>query len=161
MLALILLAGFLELLLPNDQMRRYSRMVVGLIVLFSLINLVVQIGQGVTLELAVEGGLSSPGTEALVAEGLSLRRQGEDKANELANPLLQSELERILQAITGTKEVKVEIIQGKVSSERRVRVTMAEVLGVPPDYLRRIVAELLKVDPEQVEVAAENESKQE
>ena len=44
LLALILLAGFFELLLPEDGMRKYARMVVGLIVLCSLIGLVLKRG---------------------------------------------------------------------------------------------------------------------
>jgi stage III sporulation protein AF len=160
LLALILLAGFLELLLPDDEMRKYTRMVVGLIVLFSLINLVGQIGRDVALELPVSDGLSSPGAEALVAEGLNLRRQGENKATELATPVLQGEVERILHEITGIKGIKVEIAPGKTGAERTVKVTLVEDPGVPPDLVKRMVAELLKIKPEQVEVEEKIESEQ-
>ncbi len=160
LLALILLAGFLELLLPDDEMRKYTRMVVGLIVLFSLINLVGQIGRDVALELPVSDGLSSPGAEALVAEGLNLRRQGENKATELATPVLQGEVERILHEITGIKGIKVEIAPGKTGVERTVKVTLVEDPGVPPDLVKRMVAELLKIKPEQVEVEEKIESEQ-
>ena len=136
-------------------------MVVGLIVLFSLINLVVQIGQDVVLELPVSDGLSSPGAEALVADGLNLRRQGEARASQLATPALQGEVERILHQITGTKGIKVEIGPGQVGAERKVRVTLAADPGVPPDLLKRTVAELLKIKPEQVEVEEKIESEQE
>lgn len=134
-------------------------MVIGLMVLFSLINLVVQIGRDVALELPVTGGLSHPATETLVAAGLNLRQQGENKATELANPVLQGEVERILQEITGTKGIKVQISAGKAVSA--VKVILKEIPEVPPDFLKRTVAELLKIAPEQVEVAEENESKQE
>ena len=86
MLALILLAGFCELLLPDDGMRKYGRMVIGLIVLFSLVNLVVQVGRDFSMELPVfaEGwGRADPAV--LVAEGLNLRRRGEEQAAALAD----------------------------------------------------------------------------
>ena len=60
LLALILLTGFFELLLPEDGLMKYSRMVIGLIVLFSLINLVLHLGINLSPELALmEPGLKN------------------------------------------------------------------------------------------------------
>ena len=86
LLALILLAGFLELILPEDEMRKYTRLVIGLIVLFSLIKILPNLGKEFSPEIiptALSGGY--PDSSVLVTEGVKLRRVGEDKAEQVLN----------------------------------------------------------------------------
>ena len=160
LLALILLAGFLELLLPDDKMRKYGQMVVGLIVLFSLINLVVQIGRDLSFKLPGGERLVNPGAEVLVADGLDLRRRGEEQASQIAAPAVQAEVERFLQNITGSKEIRVEIRPAAEKEARMVRVVLPVDSGVPVDFLQRTVAALLSVHTDQVEVEEEGEKGQ-
>lgn len=155
MLALILLAGFFELLLPDDAMRKYGRMVIGLIVLFSLVNLAVHVGRDFSLELPVvreEWGQTE--TAALVAEGLNLRRRGEEQAVALTTPVAQAKVEHFLEKIIGTPGFKVEISSTEEQA-RKVRVVCPSDPGVGAEYIQRMVAELFAVNPDQVEVEEE------
>ena len=155
MLALILLAGFCELLLPDDGMRKYGRMVVGLIVLFSLVSLVVQLGQDFSVELPViaeDWGRADPAV--LVAEGLNLRRRGEEQAAALTVAMVQTHVEQFLEKITGTVGVKVEI-SAAAGQVETARVVLSTDPGVAVEFLKRTVAEVLAVEPDQVEVKKE------
>ena len=119
LLALVLLAGFCELLLPDDGMRKYARMVIGLIVLFSLINLVVQVGQVFSVELPVgTDGWGRADPESLVAEGLNLRQQGEEQATALTVSVVQTKVEQFLQKITGTGAKSSSVPQKGISKGR-------------------------------------------
>lgn len=160
LLALILLAGFLELLLPDDKMRKYGQMVVGLIVLFSFINLVVQIGRDLPLKLPEGGGLAPPATEVLVADGLDLRRRGEEQAARLTAAGIQGEVERFLRQITGREGIRVELLPAVEKGTRPVRVVIPADTGVPVAFLQRTVAALLSVPADQVEVKEEGEDGQ-
>ena len=154
LLALVLLAGFCELLLPDDGMRKYAWMVIGLIVLFSLINLVVQVGQVFSVELPVgTDGWGRADPESLVAEGLNLRQQGEEQATALTVSVVQTKVEQFLQKITGTG-VKVELsaAEGHI---QRARVVLPTDPGVSGEFLKRTVAEVLAMEPDQVEVKKE------
>lgn len=161
LLALILLAGFLDLLLLDDGMRKYTRMVIGLIVLFSLINLVIHIGRGFSMELPVMEGFDYPETEVIVAEGLKLRRQGEDQAAAYTTPALQAKVEEFLNQVTGTGGIKVEIDSATDSQPMAVRIILTSDPGVPAEFIRRTVAELLAINPVQVEVEQEVEDGEE
>nr|WP_269206167.1 stage III sporulation protein AF [Capillibacterium thermochitinicola] len=149
------MAGFCELLLPEDGMRKYGRMVVGLIVLFFLVNLVMRVGQDFTLalpEVSVAGGRADPA--ALVAEGVNLRQRGEEQAAALTAPAVQAKVEELLQTITGTAGVQVEISTA-AGQGQRVRVVLPADPGVPVEVLKRTVAAVLAMAPDQVEVKKE------
>lgn len=130
-------------------------MVIGLIVLFSLVNLVVQVGRDFSMELPVfaEGwGRADPAV--LVAEGLNLRRRGEEQAAALTGSVVQAKIEQFLEKVTGTTGVKVEIsaVEGQI---QKVRVVLPAEPGVAVEFLKRTVAEVLAVEPDQVEVEKE------
>ncbi len=157
LLALILLAGFFELLLPEDGMRKYARMVVGLFVLLSLIGLVVNINQEIVFppELAEEGGPKGDHRPAaLVAEGLKLRQAGEDKVEAVMAPAWRESLEVMLRRITGVEGIRVEAFSLR-GRDPRVRLVLTADPGLAPATLQRLVGELLAISPEQVEVAKE------
>lgn len=155
LLALILLAGFLELLLPDDKMRKYGQMVVGLIVLFSLISMVIRIGRDFTLKLPGLDGSVRPAAETLIAGGLDLRRRGEEQAARLHAAGLREEVEGFLRQITGREEIRVELPPAGETETRPVRVVVPAGTGVPAAFFQRTVAALLAVPAEQVEVEVE------
>ncbi|NLW55602.1 MAG: hypothetical protein GX050_03085 [Firmicutes bacterium] len=156
LLALILLAGFFELLLPEDGMRKYARMVVGLIVLCSLIGLVLKKEVVFYPELTVaEWPKRYNQSAALVADGLKLRQAGEDKVEAMMAPAWRGSLEEALRRITGVEGIRVEVLSLRSQGGPRVRLVLAADPGLTPATLQRLVAELLAISPEQVEVAKE------
>jgi len=160
LLALILLAGFLELLLPDDKMRKYGQMVVGLIVLFSMINMMVQVSRDLALQLPGGERLAQPAPEILVANGLNLRRRGEEEDAQLTAGVIQGEVEKFLQQITGGKEVRVELPPAAKKGTQPVRVVIPADAGVPVAFLKRTVAAILSAPVDQVEVEVEGEEGQ-
>ncbi len=152
MLALILLAGFLELILPEDEMRKYTRLVIGLIVLFSLIKILPNLGKEFSPEIiptALSGGY--PDSSVLVTEGVKLRRVGEDKAEQVLNSNEEEQLEQVLKKITGIEGIKVEIYN--ISDEKvKIKIILNSDPGVSLGFLQRLAGELLKVDERCVEV---------
>lgn len=155
LLALILLAGFFELLLPDDKMRKYGQMVMGLIVLFSLLSMVVRTGREFTLKLPGGDGAVRPAAGSIVADGLDLRRRGEEQAARLRAVWRREEVEGFLRQITGWEEVRVELPPAGETGTRPVRVVIPAETGVPVVWLRRTAAALLAVPVEQVEVEVE------
>ncbi len=157
LLALILLTGFFELLLPEDGLAKYSRMVIGLIVLFSLINLALHLGKDFSPELAMmEPGLY-PDTSALVAEGLKLRRAGEDQVEQMVTSVLQEKIERAARKITGSEGIRIELQSSPAGRKIKALVLLSSDPGVSSELLQGIVGELLGISPEQVEVEKEFE----
>lgn len=152
LLALILLAGFLELLLPEDEMRKYIRLVIGLIVLFSLIKLLPNVREDLSPEIiptGLPGGY--PDSSVLVTEGVKLRQVGEDKAEQVLNSAKEEKLEQVLKKITGIEGIKVEICN--ISDEKvRIKIILNSDPGVSLGFLQRLAGELLKIDERCVEV---------
>lgn len=162
-MALILLAGFLELLLPEDGMRRYSRMVIGLLVLLSLVQLLTRAGGEFAPELWPPGAgglLPSASTSALLKEGERIRKAGEEKAAEDMTRLLEERITRILKAFSGGDRLRVRILEseGKISG---AKIFCDSQLTYPPDSLKRLVGELLRIDSEAVEVEKAFEERRE
>lgn len=149
---MILLAGFLELLLPEDEMRKYTRLVIGLIVLFSLINILPKLREDISPEfLPVEALGNYPDSSILVTEGVKLRRVGEDKAEKLLNAAREENIEKVLRKITGIEGMQVELIDF-AEEEVKVKIILRSDPGVPVGFLQRLAGELLKIDEGCVEV---------
>lgn len=156
LLALVLLGGFLELLLPADEMRRYTRMVVSLLVLFSLLRLVVtgldDLGAERLLRSLEGEGRAALSSRFLLEEGERVRQAGVKKAGEVITPLLTERIKKLLQEATGDEglEVQLTVMEGE-------RITGAKIVlqkdpAWPDGALERLAGEILGVKPEKVEV---------
>jgi len=159
LLALVLLGGFLELLLPADEMRRYSRMVVGLLVLFSLMRLVItgidDLGaEGIFRGLEREGpALSSRFLlEELVEEGERVRRAGVKKAGDLITPLLTERIKKLLQEATGDEGLQLQLAVTEGERITGAKIVLQKDPAWPDGTLERLAGEILGIDPERVEV---------
>lgn len=155
LLALVLLGGFLELLLPADEMRKYSRMVVGLLVLFSLLRLVVT-GLGdlgperIFRSLAGEEPVLS--SRSLQAEGERVRRAGMKKAGEVVAPLVTTRVKKLLQEVTGDESLELQLTVTEGEKITGARIVLHRDLPWPAGTLARLAGEILGISPEQVEV---------
>lgn len=155
LLALVLLGGFLELLLPADEMRRYSRMVVGLLVLFSLMRLVItgidDLGaEGIFRGLEREGPALS--SRFLLEEGERVRRAGVKKAGELITPLLTERIKKLLQEATGDEGLQLQLAVTEGERITGAKIVLQKDPAWPDGTLERLAGEILGIDPERVEV---------
>jgi len=155
LLALILLGGFLEMLLPQDEMRRYSRLVVGLLVLLSLMRLVLTAGSEYSLESmtrGLDGEELYPPTSFLLQEGERVLQAGAEKAGEKITPVLEARANNLLQAATGDNKLKTELLvteRGKIVGAKIILTTDP---NLPPETLERLAGEIIGISPETVEV---------
>lgn len=156
LLALVLLAGFIELLLPHDQMRRYSRMVVGLLVLFSLLQLIMTTGTDLSGEVGGLGLLRSGGTppistQEVIREGRRIRESVEKKTASALKQRVEKKLSEVLTAATGIKNNRTELVvsEGRVL---QVKIYLYPDTVVSEKYIKRLVSEILDIDGNLVEV---------
>ncbi|GAW94162.1 stage III sporulation protein AF [Calderihabitans maritimus] len=111
---IVLLAGFAEMLLPNSDMRRYVKLVMGLFVLITVLNPVVTLLEKQQLNFEVSAWQYSVGNEAL---DTILRKSEELKSTNAREALeeYRRRVERQIQAL-------VELIPGVEKVEARVEV---------------------------------------
>lgn len=159
LLALIILAGFLELLLPEDEMRKYSRMVLGLLVLFSLLQLIVSAGKEFSLEILTgDPGLSDKTSVAtmnrLLATGRRVREAGAEKAESAIKKRLEKQVSAVVQQICDGYKVRTElIIAGGVLTMVRVYLGGTDTeKSIEVAKIKKAVGELLMISPDLVEV---------
>ncbi len=155
LLALVLLGGFLELLLPADEMRGYSRMVVGLLVLFSLLRLVVTGIDDLGTEgifRSIEGQEPSFSSRSLLAEGERVRRAGVEKAGELITPLLMERTKKLLQEVTGDEGLELQLTVTEGERITGAKIVLQKDPAWPAGTLERLAGEILGINPEKVEV---------
>ncbi len=155
LLALVLLGGFLELLLPADEMRKYSRMVVGLLVLFSLLRLVITGIDDLGTERifrSLEGEEPALSSRSLLAEGERIRQAGMKKAGEVITPLVTERVKKLLQEVTGDEGLQLQLTVTEGEKIAGVKIVLYRDPAWPAGTLERLAGEILGINPEKVEV---------
>lgn len=156
LLALVLVAGFLELLLPQDQMRRYSRMIVGLLVLFSLLQLIMTVGKDLSgvvsgLGLLQSGEKLAISTQDVLTKGRRIRETAEKKAASAAKQRVEKKISEALTVTTGIENNRTELV---VSGNEvlRVKIYLYTETVVSEKHIKNLVSKILDVDLNLVEV---------
>ncbi|MNH74792.1 Stage III sporulation protein AF [compost metagenome] len=115
----VLLAGFIDLLLPNRSFERYVRLVVSLLILLTLMSPVVRLIGGdpaqklqtalnqATKEL--DPDLDSSSTNQIVQQGLALRKKQEEQSLKWAGQEVAKEMEQQIESKTGVQVERVEV----------------------------------------------------
>lgn len=154
LLALILLGGFLELLLPEDKMRGYSRLIVGLLVLFSLMRMVITGIEDLTPEMIFRSlqGEEPPSSQSLLEEGERINRAGAEKAGEMIAPVLTEKTKKLIQEVTGDEKLQLELVVTKGERITGVKIVLSKDLAWPSGTLERLAGGILGINPEKVEV---------
>jgi stage III sporulation protein AF len=81
LIAMVILAGFLELLLPDDQMKSVTKLILGLAILLFLLRPLANLARLPAVLIETLAGTSAPrvpetpATAQVIREGLLLRRQ--------------------------------------------------------------------------------------
>ncbi|MCA1295889.1 stage III sporulation protein AF [Paenibacillus sp. alder61] len=177
----VLIAVFIELLLPNRAMERYVKFVVSLLILLTLLSPLMRLfstDASEKIESAFMdnwGGLEERGaqtaTDSILAQGELLRKRREAEALQWAGEEAARQMKRQIEQETGTsvERVVVNIREGKPSSEGKpvgeaegpviqtVQVVMrtGETPAVEAGQKKRIAVEPVeKVRVDDVEVSA-------
>ncbi|GEM_PF-1813196 len=131
-IAVILLAGIIDLLLPSNAYQRYVRLVIGLIILLTLLSPILRLLQG-DFETRLAGSLgdwmSVKPTAAEVTrieeQAASLQQQRAQQAASLAKIRLEEEMRTELERVTGLAIASLTVVLEQ-DGEARWRVRTVE-----------------------------------
>lgn len=107
-IAVILLAGIIDLLLPSNAYQRYVRLVIGLIILLTLLSPILRLLQG-DFESRLAGSFGSWGSARPTAadmarieeQAAAIQQQRAQQAASLARSRLEEDMQQELERVTG------------------------------------------------------------
>lgn len=119
-IAVVLLAGFIDLLLPNKAMQRYVRLVAGLIVLLTILTPIIRVLQGdfsAKLDAQVENWFNVDATKELRMPSLqdiqndaeALRKKEAASASALAEGQVEDAMKAGIEQATGLRAADVKV----------------------------------------------------
>ncbi|OMC73251.1 stage III sporulation protein AF [Paenibacillus odorifer] len=122
----VLLASFVELLLPSKSMERYARLVLSLLILLTMLSPIVSLLKGDAIsELSVamgqqekEGGLftgggkEDPSLEQILADGQKLAQGRQEQSLQLAAEEVAGQMKEQIISETGKRGVNVTVTLG-------------------------------------------------
>lgn len=143
---IILLAAFVDLLLPNQAMQRYVKTVVSLFILMTLMTPVfelfqrgwdadrllaeaerIQSGSGLATAPAGTGGGKLKALETILADSERLKAENGKEALKLAERRLSDEMRAGLEKVTG---LKVEVLEAQIEADNQGNPAIGRVRAV-------------------------------
>jgi stage III sporulation protein AF len=145
---LILFATLMEMCLPAGELRRYVKMLLGLVVLVAMLHPLIELVKGETyIDALLLPGLASPWADTPIDQGIAV---GEAAINAVAGVLTHD----VAKAVEIEVQTLANIEAAQVSIDGRQVYVLAR--GTPTaqvtDQLRHVVAEYLQILPENVTV---------
>ncbi|WP_431088120.1 stage III sporulation protein AF [Paenibacillus sp. 8b26] len=124
---IVLLASFIDMILPSRSMERYVKLVLSLLILLTLLSPVVRLlstspsellGRAFDLQRQAETGKSEPTLEEILAKGSKLKQQQEQSSMQWAGQEVAKEIKGQLEQNTGLaiQSVQVTLTQMKQES---------------------------------------------
>ncbi|QHW30285.1 stage III sporulation protein AF [Paenibacillus rhizovicinus] len=148
-IAVVLLAGFIDLLLPNKGMQRYVRLVAGLIILLTILTPIIRVLQGdfsAKLDAQVEEwihadpakSLHMPTLEDIQQDAAALKKKEAASASALAQRQIEAEMKAGIEQSTGLQAASVAVTmkvdrKGQPAQIGSVSVTLAPARLPQPD----------------------------
>lgn len=126
---IVLMAGFIELLLPSKSMERYARLVLSLLVLLTILSPIVSLLKGdaasqlsLALSRTIEDEGESGGKESreladILADGRKLASGSREQSLKLAAGQIAGQMKEEIAAATGRRGVKVSVSLGMTGGE--------------------------------------------
>lgn len=121
-IAAIILAGFLEMLLPNNELKSVTKMIMGLVIMMIVLQPLIKfldLPQKVSWSLtSISGPESSPATRQIIERGIKMRESWTNGIKEQNKSILEGKLKNIIGLID---EVQLEEIKLKYQGDYPVR----------------------------------------
>lgn len=109
-LVIIMLAAFLEIVLPRSDMKRYVNLVIGLFVILAVLNpFLTLINRGLDLDVFDDIKAKSPDTESLIRTGKEMAAEDRIKASQQYREKLSRQIMGIAGMYQNTKTTGVDI----------------------------------------------------
>lgn len=143
-IAVVLLAGIVDLLLPNKAMQRYVRLVAGLIILLTILSPIIGLLQGdlgTKLHQSFDAWLTSapdnqykmPTLQDIQRDAEEMKRKQEDAAAALTEKNLAAAMAEEITQRTGLPVERVKVSLERQSSASEPKLASVAVTLVPPE----------------------------
>lgn len=108
---IVLIAAFLEMLLPASEMKRFTKMVMGLLILVSILNPLLNFFNRDLTEQVFAWQDSGGGTEldSILKKGEILSRDIDDRAADLYTQSMERQVETIVRLVKGVAWAKADV----------------------------------------------------
>jgi stage III sporulation protein AF len=108
---LVLIAGFLEMLLPSSEMKRFIKVVMGLFILVSILNpLLSLLNKNATCEvLAWQDPMKNQELNTILQKGEQLSQQMDEKATEIYAKNTAKQMETVVKLVKGVSKVEADV----------------------------------------------------
>jgi stage III sporulation protein AF len=123
---IVLLASFVDMILPSRSMERYVKLVLSLLILLTLLSPVVRLlssspsevlGRALDLQRQAETGKREPTLEEILAKGSQLKQQQEQSSMQWAGKEVAKEMKGQLEQYTGLAIQSVQVTLAKIQQK--------------------------------------------
>ncbi|TQS00391.1 stage III sporulation protein AF [Paenibacillus ottowii] len=123
---IVLLASFVDMILPSRSMERYVKLVLSLLVLLTLLSPIVRLlssspsevlGRALDLQRQAEIGAREPTLEEILAKGNKLKQQQEQNSMQWAGKEVAKEMKGQLEQYTGLAIQSVQVSLGQIQQK--------------------------------------------
>lgn len=122
---IILFAGFMEMLLPDTEMRRYIQVVVGLFVVVSLVTpLITLIHKEKNFAVASWQYIPEDNTKKVIENGKKIAQQQQEKIESEADKRIATQINALTKLHAGVKEAEVKIEKNPQDGLVRVKIKL-------------------------------------
>lgn len=154
---IIILGGFLEFMLPADDLRRFARMVLNLLLVLALIGPLMQVVRRAPGEVQLPAVVvpEGPSTADLVTAGENLRQKSQGLFLIEGEERLSRRVSDVAGMVPGVRGVQAKVVLDSGGAVGRVEIVIG---SAPQDYdtasdaVRRTVSALLEVPPEVIQI---------
>ncbi|MDN4078435.1 stage III sporulation protein AF [Paenibacillus polymyxa] len=123
---IVLLASFVDMILPSRSMERYVKLVLSLLVLLTLLSPIVRLlssspsevlGRALDLQRQAETGNREPTLEEILAKGKQLKQQQEQSSMQWAGKEVAKEMKGQLEQYTGLAIQSVQVTLAQIQQK--------------------------------------------
>ncbi|TYP77872.1 stage III sporulation protein AF [Paenibacillus methanolicus] len=175
-IAVVLLAGIVDLLLPNKAMQRYVRLVAGLIILLTILSPIIGMLHGdfgmklherfdVWLTSAPDKQYKMPTLQDIQRDAEEMKRKQEDAAAALAEKNLAAAMAEEITKKTGLAVERVKVSLDREGSASEAKLASVAVTLIPPEETsspgvssERPIGEVGAVQPVEIKVNGDGAS---
>lgn len=111
---IVILASFMEMLLPNSNMKRFVQVILGLFILITILNPIVNfLNEDLSTHVNAWQFQANPGElEEIMAQGMSLAQTSDDNALRQYEQRLEQQISGLVTLIPEVDNVKVKVDAG-------------------------------------------------
>lgn len=158
MVIIVLLAAFIEMLLPGEEMGRYVRLVMGLFVIIALLQPVVRfLDEGQSFEVSAYSNLPAESAidfSNIIKQGEALQQQGRKVALEEYRQRVARQIQAVVRLVPGVRqaEVEVEVEEDARNFGNILRVAVVVELGDRASAAPPRTGSVAPVEPVKIEI---------